>query len=112
MDISAYDIIKKISVTSKSRTLFDKFGKITFVVHKDANKIMIKKAVEKVWAVKIANVCVLNVKGKAKAFARKRFQTSDIRKAIVTLKPGYKIELPGQFESMGVAGASEARAKE
>jgi len=112
MDLSIYDIIKNISVTNKSRMLFDKLGKITFVVHQSANKIMIKKAVEKLWDVKVRDVRVLNVKGKNKAFARRKFQTPDMRKAIITLKPGHKIELPGQFESMGVSkGAQAAEAK-
>lgn len=112
MDLSIYDIIKKVSVTSKSRALFDKLGKITFEVHKQANKITVRKAVEKLWDVKVDNVRVMNVKGKNKTFSRRKFQTSDIKKAIVTLKPGYKIELPGQFETMGVASASEAKPKE
>ena len=110
MDLSIYDIIKKISVTDKSRSLFDKLGKITFVVHHTANKIMIKQAVEKLWEVKVKDVRVMNVKGKKKIFARRSFQSSDRKKAIITLKPGYKIELPGQFESMGIANGSEAAA--
>lgn len=108
MDLNVYDIIKRISVTDKSRDLLDKLGKITFVVHKAANKIMIKKAVEKIWDVKIRDVRVMNVKGKNKVFSRKKFKSSDIKKAIITLKPGYKIELPGQFESMGLASGAEA----
>ena len=107
MDLSIYDIIKNISITSKSRALFDKLGKVTFVVHRAANKIMIKQAVERLWDVKVRDVRVINVKGKSKSFARRRFQSPDTRKAIITLKPGYKIELPGQFESMGVPGSAE-----
>jgi large subunit ribosomal protein L23 len=107
MDLSIYDVIKDISISDKSRALFDKLGKITFEVHKDANKIMIRNAAEKIWNVKIKDIRVMNVKGKQKTFGRRIFQSPGKKKAIVTLKPGYKIDLPGQFESMGVAGSKE-----
>ena len=101
MDLRIYDIIKKISAGGKSSKLFDKFGKITFEVHKDANKCSIKSAVEKIWDVKVKNVRVMNVKGKTKSVGKRVFQVSGKKKAIVTLREGYKIDLPGQFESMG-----------
>ena len=107
MDLSIYDIIKDISVTPKSRILFDKLGKITFQVHKESNKIMIKNAIEKIWDVKVRDVRVMNLKGKTKKFGRRSFETPDRKKAIVTLKKGHKIDLPGQFESMGVPSATE-----
>lgn len=112
MDLSIYDIIKDISVTPKSRILFDKMGKITLQVHKDSNKIMIKNAIEKIWDVKVRDIRIVNVRGKNKTFGRRSFKVSDRKKAIITLKEGYKIDLPGQFESMGVpsvaTGKSEA----
>jgi len=109
MDLSIYDVIKKISVTNKSRALSDKFGKVTFEVNKKANKSMIKRAVEKIWDVKVKSVGVINLKGKNKSFARRSFKAPDIKKAIITLKQGYKIDLPGQFESMGVNSGAESK---
>ena len=41
--------------------------------------------------------------GKSKLFGRKTFKSSDRKKAIITLKEGYKIELPGHFEMMGAS---------
>jgi large subunit ribosomal protein L23 len=101
MELNVYDIIKKPIITSRSVELFRKLGKITFEVHKDANKIVIKNAVEKIWNVKVASVCVMNVPGKVKSFARKEFETPGRKKAIVTLKKGYKIEIPGMLETIG-----------
>jgi len=112
MDLTIYNIIKNVLVGGKCDLLRDKFGKITFQVHKAANKPMIKSAVEKIWNVKVKNVHVMNVKGKNKAFGRKPFRTSDKKKAIVTLQPGYKIDLPGQFESMGAAARERGKGKE
>ncbi|MCK4517274.1 50S ribosomal protein L23 [Candidatus Babeliales bacterium] len=111
MDLKIYDVIKNVFSTTKSNELFRKLGKITFEIAKDANKIMVKKAVEGIWSVKVKNVRVLSIKGKSKTFARKSFKTPNRKKAIVTLKEGYKIDLPGQFESMGVPAAVEAKAE-
>lgn len=101
MELNFYDIIKKPIITSRSVELFRKLGKVTFEVHKDANKISIKQAVENIWAVKVANVCIVNTPEKSKLFARKVFVTPGKKKAIVTLKKGYKIEIPGMLESIG-----------
>lgn len=101
MELSVYDIIKRIIITEKSADLFKRFGKITFEVHKESNKVMIRQAVEKVWNVKVKNVHVIKCPGKNKLFGRKAFKSPDRKKAMVTLKEGYKIELPGHFETMG-----------
>ena len=106
MELSNYDIIKKIIMTEKSNHLFKTLGKLTFEVHKDANKVMIREAVQGIWDVKVENVRVSTCPGKTKVFGRKPFKTSDRKKAVITLKKGYKIELPGHFETMGVSGTA------
>lgn len=106
MDVKKYGIIKKVLITGKASSLRDGLGKFTFQVHKDANKITIKKAVEAIWNVKVDAVNVMNCKGKNKLFARKPFRSQDMKKAIVTLKKGQTIELPGGYESMGVSSAN------
>ena len=106
MELSNYDIIKKRIMTPKSLDLYKKTGKITFEVHKETNKIMIKQAVEKIWDVKVDNVRVIIVPEKAKSFGRHSFSSSGKKKAIITLKKGYKIELPVHFETMGAETAS------
>lgn len=110
MELSIYNIIKKPIVTSKSVELFKKFGHLTFEVDKSANKIMVRQAVEKIWDVKVADVRIMNVAGKEKVFARRSFMSPDKKKAIVTLKKGYKIELPGMLEAVGLSEQSPAQA--
>lgn len=105
MELSIYDIIKRRIITQKSVDLYKKFGKLTFEVHKDANKIMVREAVEKIWDVKVDNVRIMNYEGKNKLFGRRAFKSPDLKKAMVTLKSGYKIELPGSFETMGAQEA-------
>lgn len=103
MELSIYDIIKKPVVTSKSVELFKKLGQLTFEVDKSANKITIRRAIEKIWDVKVADVRIMNVGGKEKVFARKSFMSPDKKKAIIKLKKGYKIEIPGMLEAVGLS---------
>ncbi len=63
---------------------------------------MVREAVEKIWDVKVDNVRMLTCPGKSKVFGKRTFKSSDKKKAVVTLKKGYKIDLPGHFETMGV----------
>ncbi|MFA6527413.1 MAG: 50S ribosomal protein L23 [Candidatus Babeliales bacterium] len=108
MELSIYDIIKKPVVTSKSVELYKKLGQLTFEVDKSANKITIRRAVEKIWDVKVADIRVMNVGGKEKVFARRSFMSPDKKKAIVTLKQGYKIEIPGMLEAVGLTEQNRA----
>ena len=83
------DIIIKPVVSEKSYAAYDA-NVYTFVVAPDANKIEIRKAVEELFATKVASVRTINRKGK-----RKRNRTSGVwssratrKRAIVTLAPG------------------------
>ena len=92
-----YEIIEAPLVTEKSVASTAQ-GKYTFRVAKNANKIEIAQAVEKVFNVKVDSVNTLTVKGKKKRVGRHpEGKTADWKKAIVTLKPGDKIEI---FEGM------------
>ena len=100
MELSIYNIIKRPLVTTKSVDLYKKLGLYTFEVHTSANKVMIREAVQKLWNVEVDKVRVITIPGKIKTFNRKQFETANRKKALVTLKKGFKIELPGMFESM------------
>lgn len=92
-----YEIIERPLLSEKS-VAGAGLGKYTFRVRKDANKIEIGKAIEKVFNVKVGGVNTMIVKGKKKRLGRHpEGRTADWKKAIVTLKPGYKIEV---FEGM------------
>jgi large subunit ribosomal protein L23 len=112
MELNIYDIIKSIISTPKSLDLRKKYGKITFEVNKFANKVMIRNAVESIWSVKIRDVRVLNRTGKNRIVKKKSFKMSDTKKAIITLKPGFKIDLPDQFESVGLSSSGVVSKKE
>ncbi len=80
----AEDIIIAPVVTEKSSGEIQD-GKYTFKVNKKATKIDIKRAVEKLFEVKVLNVNTVTVKGKEKRVGRNVGKTSDWKKAIVTI---------------------------
>lgn len=90
------DIVKKPVVTEKSTALLEE-NKYTFIVDPRANKIEIRKAVEELFNVKVDEVRTMRVKGKFKRVRNRWGKTPEVKKAIVTLKPGSKIQL---FEGM------------
>ena len=88
-------ILKRPIVTEKMTALQEK-GQYAFEVSIDANKIMIARAVEKKFSVKVVSVRTITMKGKAKSQMTRRGRfagsTAAWKKAIVTLKACDKIE--------------------
>jgi len=85
-------VLERPLVTEKSTSLAEK-GKYAFQVSTAANKHQIKDAVEMAFKVEVSAVNVLNVPGKARRVGRHIGMTPQWKKAVVTLKPGFKIEL-------------------
>lgn len=83
-------------VSEKASTVADKHNQFVFKVMPDATKAEIKGAVELMFNVQVANVRVLNGKGKTKRFSASTGKRSDYRKAYVGLKPGFDIDFMGQ----------------
>ncbi|PIR96448.1 MAG: 50S ribosomal protein L23 [Candidatus Doudnabacteria bacterium CG10_big_fil_rev_8_21_14_0_10_42_18] len=69
-----------------------KLNKYVFLVEFGANKISVKKAVEKTYKVKVIRINVINMRSRERMFGRIKGKTSGFRKAIVTLKQGDRIE--------------------
>lgn len=67
-------------------------GKYTFEVHPQSNKIAIKRAVEESFNVTVIDVNTARVRAKAKRLGMTKGTTRSWKKAVVTLKPGDKIE--------------------
>jgi large subunit ribosomal protein L23 len=85
-------IIKALIRTEKS-TLYEPNGKYLFLVSTSANKIQIKQAVELIYKVKVKDVNTFVSSGKLKRVRYHLGRTPDLKKAIVTLKAGQKIEV-------------------
>ena len=88
-----YQVLRHPLLTEKSTALRETHGKVAFAVHRSATKPAIKAAVERTLKVKVRDVNIVNVRGKEKRMGRFAGRTSDWKKAIVTLKPGEKIDL-------------------
>lgn len=88
-----YQIIKKTLVTEKSTVARDAANQYNFEVHAKANRIEVRRAVEKIFKVKVLAVRVMNVRGKKKRSGKIMGERSPWKKAIVTLAPGSRIEI-------------------
>lgn len=90
--ISSYDIIKSLVRTEKSN-LFEGKGKYLFLVSNFANKTQIKRAVQQIYKVKVKDVNTFVSLGKLRRVRYQLGRTPDLKKAIVTLEEGQKIEV-------------------
>ncbi len=79
-------------ITEKSNLQKESQNQITFEVSRWANKIEIKKAVEKLFRVKVLSVNTMNARGKVKRLGRSVGKRPNWKKAIVTLKEGERID--------------------
>ena len=86
-----YEVIRRPLITEKSTNLKELQHTLCFEVHRDATKPEIKKAVESLFSVKVADVRVARVHGKVKRQGRYSGQRPDWKKAYVVLKPGEKM---------------------
>lgn len=86
------DVIIKPIVSEKSVQAMENRMYI-FEVAPSANKIEIKKAVEDAFRVKVQDVNIIRLSGKSKMFRGQKGKTKGVKKAIVKLKEGYKIEI-------------------
>jgi large subunit ribosomal protein L23 len=91
--MNEYDIVVRPIITEKSSLLKDAGNQYVFEVQRDANKIEIRKAVEKLFKVKVVSVHISNMEGKKKRVGRFAGKRPDWKKAIVKLNPKDKITI-------------------
>ena len=91
MKLAYGEMILAPMITEKSTTLKDTKRLLCFKVHRDANKIMVKKAVEELFKTKVASVRILNFQGKEKRHGRYTGRRADWKKAYVKLSPEAKM---------------------
>ena len=86
-----YEVLRRPLITEKN-TMLQAQGKYVFEIVREASKPQIKQAVEKAFKVQVLAVNVMTVPGKTRRVGRRQVLTQSWKKAIVTLKPGDKIE--------------------
>lgn len=87
-----YETLRKPLLTEKSLLLRDTENCYVFVVEKNANKHEIREAVETIFKVKVEKIATLALRGKIKKMGRFAGKRPDLKKALVTLKKGDKID--------------------
>jgi large subunit ribosomal protein L23 len=86
------EIIRRPWITEKSTRQKEEGGQYVFEVHRDANKIEIQSAVERLFKVKVLQVRTSNVMGKIKRLGKRYGKRPDWKKAIITLREGDRID--------------------
>jgi large subunit ribosomal protein L23 len=87
-----YDLILSPIITEKATNASER-NQVMFKVARHATKPQIKEAVEKLFDVKVKSVNTLVRKGKHKLFRGRLGEQSDVKKAIVTLEEGHRIDV-------------------
>jgi large subunit ribosomal protein L23 len=90
--LSAYDVILSPVITEKA-TAVSEANQVVFKVRRDATKPEIKAAVEQLFGVKVLAVNTLTRKGKTKTFRGVKGKQQDVKKAIVRLAEGDRIDV-------------------
>lgn len=96
--MNSQQVIRRPLVTEKTTALREIGNVIAFEVDTKANKIEVKRAIEELFNVKVAEVRLFNVRGKVKRMGRYEGKRRDWRKAYVRLKEGEKA--PDFFEGV------------
>ena len=90
--IHLYDKIISPIVTEKSTTLSEQ-NKVIFRVPNKANKINLKKNIEKIFKVNVVKVNIINKQNRKKITRGRKVNIQGYKKAIITLKKGQSIDL-------------------
>ena len=85
--MNPYDVIRRPVITEKATDKKDYEQTLCFVVHRRATALDVRRAVETVFKVKVADVRVMNVRGKRKRLGRFQGYAADWKKAYVKLAP-------------------------
>lgn len=84
------EVIRRPLITEKSTVMRDAMNIIAFEVHREANKIDVKRAVEAQFKVKVAEVRIARMHGKTRRQGRFVGRRPDWKKAYVRLVEGEK----------------------
>ncbi|HGY89587.1 MAG TPA: 50S ribosomal protein L23 [Planctomycetes bacterium] len=88
-----YQIIRRPLLTEKNMHRADTRNTYTFEVSPDANKVEVRQAIERLFKVKVKAVKTVRYKGKPKRRGYDFYTQGAMKKAIVTLQEGHKIDL-------------------
>ncbi len=91
--MNEYDIVLRPIITEKSSLVKESANHYVFEVHRDVNKIEIKKAIEKLFKVEVISVKTSVIDGKTRRVGKFSGKKPDWKKAVVKLSPKDKITI-------------------
>jgi large subunit ribosomal protein L23 len=86
------EVLVRPMITEKS-TVLQEGGKYVFQIATSANKVEVKAAVELAFDVKVLDVNITKTRGKSKRYGLRVKKRPDIKKAVVSLKRGDRIQI-------------------
>jgi large subunit ribosomal protein L23 len=93
MNLAIQDVVKRPLITEKNERAREAARQFAFEVHRDATKIQVKQAVEKLFSVHVLAVRTAIARGKNKRVGRNTGRRPNWKKAFVTLRDGETIAL-------------------
>ena len=106
-----YEQIISRPIVTERASAGEAIGKYTFKVSSDANKVEIRKAIEKIFSTKVKSVNILNTKPKMRRRGRTIGKVSGFKKAIVTLEKGQSIKITEEKKEKKTAAKVEKEKK-
>jgi large subunit ribosomal protein L23 len=114
MELSIYDIIKGPVLSEDAHKKNRDFGQLVLQVHTKATKPLVKEAMKKLFNVEVQTVRMYIRPGKRKRIGKSRLFTegSDEKRANITLKEGYSLDLFGTKDVVATEQATKSKKKE
>lgn len=100
-----HSILRRPLVTEKTTSQKEEGNQVVFMVRRDANKIEIRQAVEKLLNVQVKAINTITYRGKSKRVGRSAGQRPNWKKAIVTLAAGHDVEFFANLDEVEPAAA-------
>ena len=91
--MNTYSVLRRPILTEKTTRGMEQQNAYVFEVSPEANKLLVRKAIEELFSVKVIKVNMRSRRGKLKRIGRSIGYTKDHKEAIVTLRPGDKLDI-------------------
>ncbi len=91
-DQRLYSVLLAPHISEKTAMAAEMEDRHTFKVANTATKLEVRRAVEKLFDVKVKSVQIVNVRGKTKRFGQVEGKRSDWKKAVVRLVEGQDLD--------------------
>lgn len=103
-----YGVLLAPHISEKSSMGAETADRHTFRVATDATKLEVRRAVERLFGVRVHSVQIANVRGKTKRFGQREGRRSDWKKAVVRLVEGQDLDFTNPLAQSPGAASNKA----